>query len=291
MGRRFDGIIVCLAFDQFYNFAFQKLMSVEYYLISCDYPLSICLIITIIAVILIGISKAGFGGGVGIVTTPLLSLVFPAKTVIGFLLPVIIIADWFIIYHYRKEPDLKNLKILVPGAVFGIILGTLLVDYISDAQLKRIIGVVALLFLIIRFLRLRSGEKGIYRPKWWHGILAGSLAGFISSIAHSAGVVIAMFLLPQNLSKRVYVATMAFFFASVNLLKVIPYLSIHLITTDTIKTGAMFVIFVPVGVLIGTWLNRKISQEVFTRILYAFVFIIALQLLIGENLLSLLFKM
>ena len=260
-------------------------------MLTCDYPLILCLSITIIAVILIGISKAGFGGGVGIVTTPLLSLVFPAKAVIGFLLPVIIIADWFIIYHYRKEPDLKNLKILAPGAILGIITGTLFVDYISDAQLKRIIGIVALVFLIIQFLRIRYGEKGNYNPKWWHGILTGTLAGFISSIAHSAGVVIAMFLLPQNFPKRVYVATMAFFFAAVNLLKVIPYISIDLITTETLKTGAMFVIFVPVGVLIGTWLNRKISQDVFTRIIYALVFIIAVQLLIGDNLISLLFKM
>ena len=260
-------------------------------MLTCEYPLSICLSITIIAVILIGISKAGFGGGVGIVTTPLLSLVFPAKAVIGFLLPVIIIADWFIIYHYRKEPDLKNLKILVPGAVFGIILGAVFVDYISDAQLKRFIGIVALLFLIIQFVRVRYGEKGNYNPKWWQGILVGLLAGFISSIAHSAGVIIAMFLLPQNLSKRVYVATMAFFFAGANLLKVIPYISIHLITAETLKTGAMFVIFVPLGVLIGTWLNKKISQKVFIRIIYAFVFIIAVQLLIGDNLISLLFKM
>ncbi|MBN2414026.1 sulfite exporter TauE/SafE family protein [candidate division KSB1 bacterium] len=260
-------------------------------MLTCEYPVFICIIVMIIAVILIGISKAGFGGGVGIVTTPLLSLVFPAKMVIGFLLPVIIIADWFIIYHYRKEPDLKNLKILVPGALFGIIAGTVFVDYISDEQLKRIIGFVALVFLIVQFVRIRFGEKTKYDPEWWHGLLVGSLAGFISSIAHSAGVIIAMFLLPQNLPKRVYVATMAFFFAGANILKVVPYISFHLINAETLKIGAMFVIFVPVGVMIGTWLNRKISQKAFTKILYIFVFIIAVQLLLGENIFSLLFRM
>ncbi len=260
-------------------------------MLTCEYPVFICIFVTIIAVILIGISKAGFGGGVGIVTTPLLSLVFPAKMVIGFLLPVIIIADWFIIYHYRKEPDLRNLKILIPGAFFGIIAGTAFVDYISDEQLKRIIGFVALVFLIVQFVRIRFGAKTKYDPEWWHGILVGTLAGFISSIAHSAGVIIAMFLLPQNLPKRVYVATMAFFFAVANLLKVVPYISFHLISGVTLKTGALYVIFVPVGVMIGTWLNRKISQKVFTKILYIFVFIIAVQLLFGKNLLSLLCKL
>jgi len=260
-------------------------------LLTCDYTLYVCLTLTVIAVILIGISKAGFGGGVGIVTTPLLSMIFPAKFAVGFLLPIIIIADWFIIYHYRKEWNPANLKILLPGALFGIILGTIFVDYISDVQLRRIIGLVALLFLIIQLIRFHYGGKKKYIPEWWHGIVVGSLAGFISSIAHSAGVIIAMFLLPQNLPKRVYVATMVFFFTGVNVLKVIPYISIHLINSETLKAGAIFVVFVPVGVLIGTWLNKKISQNVFTKIVYALVFVIAVQLLIGRNLFSLFFKL
>ncbi len=252
-------------------------------MLICDFPLYICILLPALAVILIGMSKAGFGGGVGLVTTPLLSMVFPAKVVVGFLLPLLIIADWFTIYHYRGEWDLKNLVRLIPGAVFGIIMGTMFVDVISDVELKRTIGFVAIGFLILQTLRSRAGSQSQYQPKWWHGFLAGMLAGFLSAIAHSAGVIITMFLLPQKLPKRTFVATMALFFAVVNLLKVPGYLIIDLITWQSFKTGLFFIVFIPFGVKLGVWLNNKIPQELFTKIIYVLVFIIAVQLLLGKN--------
>ena len=253
--------------------------------VDCAYGL--CFILPIIAVLLIGISKAGFGGGVGLVTTPLLSLLFPARIVVGFLLPLLIIADWFTLYHYRREWDWGILKKLLPGALVGIMLGSLFVDVISDVQLKRTIGIVAMLFLVLQYFRSTQHRDRAYIPVWWHGILAGFLAGFISAIAHSAGIIIAMFLLPQQLPKRTYVATMALFFALVNLLKVPPYVMLGLINFSTLKAGLLFILFIPIGVKLGVWLNQKVSQQTFMRVVYVLVFLIAMQLLIGKSLFQL----
>ena len=257
-------------------------------MIPCEFPLVYCLVFAIFAVILIGFSKAGLGGAVGSLTTPLLSLIFPAKVVIGFLLPLLIAADMFTVYHYWKEWDWRNLKSLIPGALCGIVIGALFIDRVSDVQLKRAIGAVVVLFVLYHFLRPGSREQSHGRPHLFTGLVTGLAAGFVSTIAHSAGVIVAIYLLAQNLPKRVYVATMVLFFTGLNLAKVIPYLSIGLITPETLKSGLLFVLFIPIGIRLGLWINRRLSQAAFINVIYVLVFLTALQLLTGVNFILLL---
>ncbi len=257
-------------------------------LIPCDTHFLLCCGVPIFAVFLVGLSKAGFGGAVGSLTTPLLSLVFPAKFVIGFMLPVLIIADWFTLYHYRHEWDWKNLKLLVPGALIGVLIGVAFVHHISDVHLKKIIGIFVLAFSAVHFINTGRGKQEHFSPRWWHGLGAGGAAGFVSAIAHSAGVIIAMYLLPQNLPKRVFVATMALFFAIANLLKVVPYATVGLLTWTSLKQSLMFVPVIPLGIYLGLWLNKKIPQKVFLQVIYALVFITAVQLILGKNIFLLL---
>lgn len=47
------------------------------------------------AVLFIGVAKAGFGGGLGMLVTPLCVLAFGPKTAIGVLLPLLCAGDVF----------------------------------------------------------------------------------------------------------------------------------------------------------------------------------------------------
>lgn len=53
------------------------------------------LLVASIAVLFIGLSKAGFGGGLGVLTTPLCVLAFGARDAIGILLPLLCAGDAF----------------------------------------------------------------------------------------------------------------------------------------------------------------------------------------------------
>ena len=130
---------------------------------------------------------------------------------------------------------------------------------------------------------IRFQGHSAFRYPWWLGCLVGVVDGFLSAVAHSAGVVIALFLLSQNLPKRIFVATTALFFAMVNLLKVFPYFTIGLITIETLKMSALYVVFILVGIRLGIWLNNRISQKLFLRIINVLVLIMALQLVLGKN--------
>jgi uncharacterized membrane protein YfcA len=81
-------------------------------------------VLAAIGVLFIGFSKAGFGGGLGMLTTPICVLAFSASGkgpvfAIGILLPLLCAGDAFSIYHYWGKWERKNLKYLLPGVVAG----------------------------------------------------------------------------------------------------------------------------------------------------------------------------
>ena len=248
----------------------------------------IVIAVTIISILFVGFSKAGFGGGIGLLATPLLSLVFSPKFAIGMLLPLLIMADIITIYSYRRYWDRLNLIYLIPGGIIGIFSGVLFVKNVSNFILSKVIGATVLIFLLIQWLRTRLGKNNLkLSARWWSGTFTGVLAGTVSAIAHSAGIIIAMYLLPQKLDKRVFTSTMVCFFGVINATKVIPYLSIGLINGNTLKYGIYFIPVIPVGTALGFWLNRHLSQKTFTKIIYALVIFSGFQLLTGLNIFKL----
>ena len=86
-----------------------------------DYP-TLFWISAILALLLVGIGKAGFGGGVGLVATPLMALTIPVADAAALLLPLLIIMDMFSIYHYYGEYDRTSIRLLLPAAVFLVAL-------------------------------------------------------------------------------------------------------------------------------------------------------------------------
>jgi uncharacterized membrane protein YfcA len=108
---------------------------------------------------------------------------------------------------------------------------------------------------------------------------AGALAGFTSFIAHAGGPPLNIYLLRRPLQRTAFVATTAVFFAVVNYVKLIPYASLGLLSADNLATSAALAIFAPVGVYLGVWLHRRISDRVFFTVVYALLFALGIKLI------------
>src|SRR5690349_15318332 len=72
---------------------------------------------------LIGLTKAGFGGGTVFVVMPLLALVLPPKLGLGLMLPLLLTTDVMALIYYRGQWDRRNVAVLLPPALLGIGLG------------------------------------------------------------------------------------------------------------------------------------------------------------------------
>jgi uncharacterized membrane protein YfcA len=263
--------------------------------------------IAVLAVLFIGVSKAGFGGGLGMLTTPLTVLAFgrhghPATYAIGILLPLLCAGDAFSLYHYWGRWERKNLKYLLPGVVLGVLAGVRLLGMLSarpDAarELNIVIGWIAIGFVgfqLVKKLIFRAG--GVFAPNHLVGIPCGIGAGITSTFAHGAGPVITLFLIPQKLPKEIYVGTTVLVFTWINWLK-LPFFIVDrsmvdwpilapraLITAQTLRTSLILFPLVPVGVWLGVWLNRRVSEKLFIRAVYVLTFLAGLELVFNFDL-------
>lgn len=249
------------------------------------------------AVMFIGVAKAGFGGGLGMLVTPLCVLAFGSKTAIGILLPLLCAGDLFSLYHYWKRWRAENLKFLLPGVVVGVVIGVQLVGQFSPRQLNIAIGIIAVFFVVFQLAKEKIFRaEGAFVPNHRIGIPCGIGMGITSTFAHGAGPVAAMFLIPQRLPKEIFVGTSVFLFTWVNWIK-LPFFCIDrsmvdfplfaaqaLITRETLLTSAKFFPLVPLGVWLGVWLNRRFSEKNFVRIIYAILLVTGLQLICNFDL-------
>jgi len=247
------------------------------------------ILLAMIGVLFIGFSKAGFGGGLGMLTTPLCVLAFSAKGkepsfAIGVLLPLLCAGDAFSIYHYWGKWERKNLAYLLPGVVIGVVIGIRLFQRYSNRQLNLIIGVLAVLFVVFQLVKEKIYRaEGVFAPSYKTGVPFGIGAGLTSTFAHGAGPVVSLFLIPQNMTKELYVGTTVLVFTWVNWIKMPFFLYQGIITRDTLLTGLCFFPLVPLGVWLGIWLNRKVSEKLFLNLVYLITFLTGLQLIFDFN--------
>jgi len=108
----------------------------------------------------------------------------------------------------------------------------------------------------------------VFRPVWWQATGVGSVAGFTSTLAHAAGPVTTMYMLPQRLSKEQYVATTVLYYWIGNQLKLPVYVAMNMVNRKSLLVGLVLLPAVPVGAWLGKYLAKRISQKVFTAIVY-----------------------
>src|SRR5690606_12902023 len=118
-------------------------------------------IIACIAVFIVALSKSGLLGSLGMVAVPLLTLVMPARDAAGMLLPLLLVMDVIAVWTYRKDADWHILKIMLPGAAIGTLIGWALWSLVSDAMVLLLVGVITLLFILDALLPLRKKLEGL----------------------------------------------------------------------------------------------------------------------------------
>src|SRR5437867_10242128 len=251
------------------------------------------ILLAAIGVLFIGFSKAGFGGGLGMLTTPICVLAFSSKGkestfAIGILLPLLCAGAAFSIYHYWGKWERRNLKYLLPGVVVGVVIGVRLLGRFSNRQLNIAIGVLAVIFVLFQLLKERIYRaEGAFAPNHSIGVPFGIGAGITSSFAHGAGPLVNLFLIPQRMPKELFVGTSVLIFTWMNWIKMPFFVYQGIITGETLRTGLYYLPLVPIGVWLGIWLNRRVSERLFLNLVYVITFLAGLQLIFSFNLANL----
>ena len=243
-----------------------------------DYSFLTYLVVAL-GMFMVGMAKGGGWASLAALAVPFVGLVLPIDDVIGMMLPVLMLADILAIGVHWKKWNKRLIILLIPTAIVGVTIGTLFLTNAPVRLIRIVIGVVVLLFAFYKLFEKSIFKKLTYTPRNWHGLLAGLVGGFTSSVAHTGGPPIAIYLLLQNLQPRVFAATLAFFFFILNYIKVPFYYFGDVFNFDLLRQFLWLLPAVPLGIWTGKWLVVRVSKEQFDRIIL-FLLIITSFLLI-----------
>ena len=257
-----------------------------------------------VGVIVIGIAKSGFGGGLGVLAVPLFILAMGEKPGLGTLLPLLIAADIFSVYNHWGGWDRRNLRHLMPGSLLGIIAGTVLLWWMigqpgfspptdaagaegaeatgaavsetgdrAKATISLAVGLVCVLYIVLDLVRMRLAPRWRYPSGPIKGGLTGMAAGIVSTLVHAAGPIATIYMLGQHLPKAKLVGTAVIYFFTVNTIKLLPYFALGMIDTSTLWKGLWLLPLVPLGTALGMKMHRWMSEAVFRTIVFIMLLI------------------
>jgi uncharacterized membrane protein YfcA len=222
--------------------------------------------VAIPAVLLMGISKSGFGSGFGSLAVPIMALALTVPPAAAIMMPILFVMDVMGLAAFRRHIDFKLIRFLVPLGLVGTVIGTLSFRLLDTRLVAGIVGIFTLLFLAQRLLFPPRADSTA--PPKWAGALLTVTSGFTSFVSHAGGPPISAYIIPMRLPPLVFTATMAVFFFVINLSKWIPYGWLGLLDLRNMSTSLALMPFAPIGVLVGVRMAHRIKPELFYRLIY-----------------------
>jgi uncharacterized membrane protein YfcA len=251
-------------------------------------------LVVFLAIFLIGVTKSGFGSGVGLMIVPMTVMAlgrtsYGSQAALGLMLPLLIAGDLIAVWQYRRlfSPDV--VKKLLPGTAAGVVLGGLLLWWFhrvggtNDRLLRGLIKVEvafeSIVLVALHWWRVWRGQALHVDPTPLRSTLTGAAAGVSSTLAHAAGPIIALYLLPQKLERQLFVGTCAVYFFLLNTAKLPAYWGTHMFSRPVLWLSLYTLPLVAAGAVFGFWVNRKLNDELFSKIVYVLTFLLGWWLL------------
>ncbi len=236
------------------------------------------------AVIMVGLSKGGFGGAMALLGVPLMALAISPVQAAAILLPILIVMDMVSLWTWRGNSDNKTLVIMLPGALIGIAIGWATAAWVTAPMVRLIVGAVALWF-VLRYVaqKFASARNGAAPAPHGHrpveGTLWGTLAGFTSFVSHAGGPPYQIYTLPLRQDPKTYTGTSVRFFAIINAIKLVPYFALGQFDMTNLSTSLVLAPLAPVATLAGAFIVRRMKPDIFYPFMYVMVFFTALKLI------------
>ncbi len=232
------------------------------------------LAIAVLGVLLTGIAKSGFGGGIGVVAVPMMAPFIGGEQAIGILLPILLLMDIMTLRVYRRHLSFALVKPVLPGILIGITAGSLLLGVVSERGVQALIGLMGFWVLAQKRWPWMAGRRpvvaGEVQPQGasaLQGGLLGGLAGIGSALAHAGAAPLQAYFLLGKLNKESFLAQITLAIGLMNAIKLLPYGMLGLLNFDI---GWLTLLLVPVafvGIYLGRWLSKRIDGDVFFKVM------------------------
>jgi uncharacterized protein len=222
-----------------------------------------------VAAFIVGLSKTGLPG-VSLAAIPLIALVVEGRLIPGATLPLLIVADLFAIFWYRRFARWDLLRGLTPSIGVGFVLGMVFFVVVGAAtrQLERSIGIILFAIVLLQFWHMLRESRPVLGRMAIAGFGVGG--GFTTFVANAAGPVINTYLAAVRLPKSELLGTAAWLYFVVNLAKIPFYLALGawsaggvFFTSESLLWNLALVPGIVLGVTVGRQIYHRIPQRQF----------------------------
>jgi hypothetical protein len=233
--------------------------------------------IAVVSAFTVGLSKGGLPS-VGTLSVPLLAIAISPMTAAALLLPIYVASDMVGLYLYRRSYSSRNLAILIPSSLVGVLIGWVFSTHLSSVFIGMPVGAVGVLFCLNAWFgaRFRQTAKAADIPR---GLFWGALTGLTSFVSHSGGPTYQMYVLPQHLEKMKFAGTSTILFAIVNAAKIIPYWELKQFSDFDAPLVLRLVPAAILGTIVGKELTQILPDGLFFRIVQITLLLLSLKLI------------
>ena len=225
----------------------------------------------------VGLSKGGLPA-VAMLSVPLLAFRIDPLTAAALLLPIYLVSDVIGIWLYRRHFDARNVKILIPAGIAGVLVGYLLAPHVSTDTMNVAVGLIGVSY-VLRYWFFTPKNTQPKPARLLPGLFWGTLSGLTSFISHAGAPPYQTYVLPQKLPKLVFAGTTQFVFTVINLAKLPPYLALGQFPEMDLKAILILIVAAVAGAIIGAKLTRIIPEAAFFATVRMALFILSISLI------------
>ncbi|MDI3359487.1 sulfite exporter TauE/SafE family protein [Lelliottia sp. V89_10] len=200
---------------------------------------------------------AGFGGA--LTTMPLITLLLPLKMAAPMSVIVGTATALYATWLSRKETQWKSALVLILFSFAGIPVGIYALSYLPDHIMK--IGLGGFLILY-SFYSLFIPRLPVY-DKNWLAMPIGVIAGALGSAFSTNGPPVVIYGMLRNLAPAAFRGTLNAFFTANNIAIIGGLTTSGILTVSTIKLVLFCVPTMILGSLVGQYVHKRISVNVF----------------------------
>lgn len=229
--------------------------------------------LTTAMIVLLASTLQGIAGfGFGLISVPLLLLVYDPHTAVGLNIMLSIVSLSLLTFKVRRVVLIPMVKNLFYGSLIGIPLGVYIFLHFDVYRLKLTIGILTAMVSLI----LLSGKtvKNATGQLWER--TAGSISGLLTGSIGMPGPPIILFLSNQKLSKEHFRATTAAYFVLVYGISLLLLTWLGAFNSSTALTAVSLLPFVILGGHLGYLISPLVPQAKFQHCVSILVFSTAL---------------
>jgi uncharacterized membrane protein YfcA len=209
-----------------------------------------------------GIVSGLAGFGFGLVTVPLLLMLFPPATVTTVGSSLALASGWIVLLSTWRTVQIRTLGALVPGATIGVFFGTVLLHRLEPALIKLIAGMVVILFAIsvLRGWRIDAVHHPLAAP------LAGLASGTLSTSTGMSGPPVVLLFTTRQYDMQQFRGSITAYFYYVNFVGLSLLIARGIVGWDELSVAARLLPAAIIGGFIGRHVLRYVSQSQFRKI-------------------------